>query len=865
MTNANHPRTLRVGIDECLEPWSPEIKYVFRTLLRLAGFPYEFVRINRGDAGQHLDIYYGPRAEIDALVKINSCRNSFTDAPEMEVRTVCESEGISFLNFFETNGHRAYTPHESKLTFGNDIVFACYWLLTGAREQHYPRDKRDNFQLDGSSFLKHSLAGKPLVSIYGSLLRNFFKKRGYGPLDLPWTTPQAEAVFVLSHDVDYPQIIRSIECLRLLKSRGLKSLRSIKGVLNGTNNFWRFSDWVEFEKRLGLRSAFYFMARKGSLYQYATGIPDAFYDIRSREFLELFRYLKDEGCEVGLHASYNAYQDVEQLRREKDLLEEAAGICVEGNRHHYWRLNPAAPYETLSKHEQVGLSYDSSLAFEFYPGFRRGICHPFHVFHPGERRELKLLELPPAWMDDHFDRRLEQNKIVDPESYALRLVDTARATNGVVVVDYHPRGMNADFYPRYGPWLVRFIERHLTSGVSFLRPGELAQSYLEFESRLAQHSRDLMSTEVLRTLSPSAHSENHSACRRAEVLPPGDEKRWDAYVAAHPDGNIYHTLSWKNVTEDAFGHRPVYLSALNTSGEYAGVLPLFLVKGLWGRRLVSVPMRDRGGVLAQNGETASLLVARAIELTRELKCGYLELRSLEEVNAQVVQEHSLLCEQHWITTRVDLTVGAERLWKSLDKNFVRWAIKKGRRNGLRVEIDNSRGGIETFYDLFCRTRRAMGIPTFPKELFVAIWHHLIGENKANLFFVWKGSEPINGMINFFSKDAFIPAYAAPQNQYRKDYPNEFMFWHTIEWATNHGFRTYDFGADSPRQTGLLKFKKKWGGVQYPIFSYFFLNGLKQPPHFDSSAPTYSALRKIWKLLPGPVSEYLGSRLTSQMS
>ena len=481
---------LRVGVDESLDAWGPEIKYVFRTLLRLAGFAHEFVWMQQVDTNERVDIYYGRKAETDAPIHITACGKSFADAPEMEVRKVAESEGVSFLEFFDSNGQKAFTPNKTRLTFANDIVFASYWLLTGARETHYARDSLDNFKLDGSSFLKNSLAAKPLVSMYGSLIRRFFKELGYEPLDHPWISREAEAAFVVSHDVDYPQIIRSIECLRLLKSRGLKSLPSIKGVLNGTNNFWRFSDWVEFEKRFGIRSAFYFMARKGSLFQYATGTPDGLYDIRTPEFIELFRYLKDEGCEVGLHASYNAYHDVDQLRREKTLLEDLVGLHVEGNRHHYWRLNPAAPYETLHKHQQVGLSYDSSLAFEFYPGFRRGICHPFRVFHPTERCELDLVELPPAWMDDHFDRRLEQNRIVDPESYALGLVNMARATSGVVVVDYHARGMNADFYPRYGPWLQQFIEKHLDSSVVYSTPQEIVAQYTAYVNALEVMSSD---------------------------------------------------------------------------------------------------------------------------------------------------------------------------------------------------------------------------------------------------------------------------------------------------------------------------------------------------------------------------------------
>jgi hypothetical protein len=157
---------------------------------------------------------------------------------------------------------------------------------------------------------------------------------------------------------------------------------------------------------------------------------------------------------------------------------------------------------------------------------------------------------------------------------------------------------------------------------------------------------------------------------------------WDACVEARPQGNIYHNLVWKAVTEEGLGHRAYYLRALDSSGQFVGVLPLFLVRGMFGRRLVSVPMRDRGGVLATDGPTASRLVARAIALTRELHCQYLQLRSLEEIDPTVLREHDLHCERCWITTRIDLSPGVEKLWKALDRDFVRWAIGKARKEGM---------------------------------------------------------------------------------------------------------------------------------------------------------------------------------------
>ena len=87
--------------------------------------------------------------------------------------------------------------------------------------------------------------------------------------------------------------------------------------------------------------------------QYTCGIPDPFYDIQSKKFKSLFNYLGNEGFEVGLHASYFAFKSEESFRKEKQILEDACGQKVSGNRHHYWHLNPEDPESTLLIHEKI--------------------------------------------------------------------------------------------------------------------------------------------------------------------------------------------------------------------------------------------------------------------------------------------------------------------------------------------------------------------------------------------------------------------------------------------------------------------------------------------------------------------------------
>ncbi len=461
-------RPLRIGIDPVLGPWDAEIKYAFRCLMRVAGFPYEFVWAGR-EAGHPLDLYYGWDHDRVASVRIPACGMNFLTPELAEPIGFEEIEDVGYLVFSKQH-QGGYELTGDALRFTNDILFASFWLLIGAEEGKAGRDRVDNLDMGETFFHETGLYSKPLVSMYGNLIRQHFRALGLLPLPLPWLTPQARAAFVFTHDVDYPQIIRSVEALRLLLRRGRGGLGAIWGVLQDRDHFWRFADWVDFAKEVGARPAFYFMARKGSLLEYAAGTPDGFYDIQRPEFAELFQQLGAADCEVGLHASFNSHRSLSQLKLERRLLEQASGQTVDGNRHHYWHLDPAAPHETLRLNEQAGFLYDSSLAFEYYPGFRRGICHPFRVFHPGERREIDLVELPPAWMDDHFDRRLAQNGITDPVQYAYRLIEAAKSTGGTIVVDYHVRGMNRSFYPGYGPWLKKLVEARLDCGLGFSHP-----------------------------------------------------------------------------------------------------------------------------------------------------------------------------------------------------------------------------------------------------------------------------------------------------------------------------------------------------------------------------------------------------------
>ncbi len=104
---------------------------------------------------------------------------------------------------------------------------------------------------------------------------------------------------------------------------------------------------------------------------------------------------------------------------------------------------------------------------------------------------LDLIELPLSWMDDHYDSRLVHNEVSDPSADARELLAAIQRTGGIALVDYHVRGMNRDFFPRWGAWLRHFFESDLPGGATPATPVELARAARAHAKRI-----DLASTPL---------------------------------------------------------------------------------------------------------------------------------------------------------------------------------------------------------------------------------------------------------------------------------------------------------------------------------------------------------------------------------
>jgi peptidoglycan/xylan/chitin deacetylase (PgdA/CDA1 family) len=331
-------------------------------------------------------------------------------------------------------------------------------------------------------------------------------ERGFPALLAPvpvWPEGKQYAI-VLSHDVDCPfgpmsprQVVQQWaeswrhgvgetfrNCARL--ARSLAQLPGSTLCPQRDPNFG-FARWMEVERGLGTRSAFYVATEQNSDLQ---GHPhDVSYDVRSKVMRRALSRAVAAGWEIGLHASINARLSPERIAQQVQRLERALPGCrVRGCRHHYWALDSEYPERTLRDQAAAGLEYDTSLGLNDAAGYRRGMCWPFTPYDRHGREPLPLLEIPPTLMD---------GAIFGPPGTSERgrrqlqvHLSTTFAAGGAAVLDWHVEQANPRRLGGAGPALVEaLMELAKDERVYWASPAQIADWWVRRRKRIAVGER----------------------------------------------------------------------------------------------------------------------------------------------------------------------------------------------------------------------------------------------------------------------------------------------------------------------------------------------------------------------------------------
>jgi FemAB-related protein (PEP-CTERM system-associated) len=330
-----------------------------------------------------------------------------------------------------------------------------------------------------------------------------------------------------------------------------------------------------------------------------------------------------------------------------------------------------------------------------------------------------------------------------------------------------------------------------------------------------------------------------------------DAGGWDAFVLACPEATFFHRAGWKNVLEQAFGHRTHYLLA-QRAGAIVGVLPLTEVKSrLFGHSLVSNAFCVYGGIAAEDAVARAALDTAAQQLARELQVGHLEYRQLKAFHADWPSQDL------YFTFRKAIDPDVEANLLAIPRKQ-RAMVRKGIKNGLVAEIDTH---VDRFFALFADNVKRHGTPALPKRYF-ALLKAEFGADCEVLSVLHQG-RVISSVFTFYFRDEVLPYYAGDAEDARHLAANDFKYWELLRRSCERGYQLFDYGR-SKRGTGQFDFKKNWGFEAQPLhYEYFLVNAPRVPEH-NPSNPKYRLFIEMWKRLPTPVANALGPHIVKHL-
>lgn len=332
------------------------------------------------------------------------------------------------------------------------------------------------------------------------------------------------------------------------------------------------------------------------------------------------------------------------------------------------------------------------------------------------------------------------------------------------------------------------------------------------------------------------------------------DKAWTRFVEQHPAGTVAHLAAWGPIVRRAYDHEPLYLVAEDT-GEIVGLLPLVLLRSrLFGRRLVSMPFLDYGGILAEPGSEAEAALAKAaFDLAGARGAQSIGLRQYHPSGLPRPAADGR------VTMLLPLT-GEEAVWKALPSER-RNRVRKGQKNGLRP-IWGGAELLDQFYPVFAANMRDLGSPVHSRRFFTLMLEEL-GDAARVLLIRDPGGRAVGAAVCLFFRDSIMVPWVSSLREAFALCPNFTLYWEVIRLGCATGYRTLDFGR-SFRNAGTFEFKRQWGAQPRPLPWVFIDVEPGAAPPVDRDASRFSPLVAAWKRLPVPIANALGPWIRRQV-
>ena len=307
---------------------------------------------------------------------------------------------------------------------------------------------------------------------------------------------------------------------------------------------------------------------------------------------------------------------------------------------------------------------------------------------------------------------------------------------------------------------------------------------------------------------------------RIEELKPDKDSRVIAFLdslgSKLPGVSLYYYPFFRDMLARLGTGIPYYLGAFSEDDELVGLLPAFYRATNVGTVLSSLPFCGTAGVLCHTGARAAAVHSALIaELTKRasafediLTCSIYTPFLFENFELyESATAHAIMVER--FTQFQDIQAG------SLGKDRL-YDIRKAMRSGIEVSTERTSGNLSQFYSLYEQNCKDVGIPLKPRA---CVEYLAANTDQVGMYFAFCKGEIVGGLLMLWTGITAIYYIPCSLADARHLEPGVLLIARAMEDARARGVRFWNWEGSPSRDSGVYRFKKKWGGQEKPYRIY----------------------------------------------
>ena len=339
------------------------------------------------------------------------------------------------------------------------------------------------------------------------------------------------------------------------------------------------------------------------------------------------------------------------------------------------------------------------------------------------------------------------------------------------------------------------------------------------------------------------------------------QNEWKDYCRECVLSSIYLDPRWLELIESVYPRLRIHrLVCTDTLDGIRWLLPLVEIKPLGRRRpmLISLPFGNYGGfILSENsdrGLTDNDLLP-LVHFFEETDAFALELREIDKPG------HGFYIQDRFRAFEVFFPEGVDDLWKKVITGNARTSVRKADKFHLEAVFDYPQA-VDVFQEIYERNASYHGTPIHPVK-----WYKMLTSlfsQESEVVFARYAGKFIGALLILHYQGKSVLHAAVIDPEYRKIPITDRLIWSAFEHIVQKKLtKSFDFGRTRP-DPGKLFFKRKWGGVERPIYYSYVIEPGRKIPQILPENPSYKPAIWMWRHLPMALKRSLGPFFRSRI-